>query len=302
MTKLFQVLLLCLLVAVPPCVAARNTVSVPGKNAVASAHALATAAGHTVLDAGGNAFDAAIAVAAALAVVEPYSSGIGGGGFFLVHDVKTGHDAMIDARETAPAAATPAMFLDAQGKVAPARSLNGALAAGIPGLPAGLVYVSKHYARLSLAQNLAPAIALAEQGFSVSEHYAIMAGFRASAFKPNSDAAQIFLRDGKAPALGTVLTQPDLARTLRTLKDKGLWTVGADAEGDGDVFSADLRGPTVLVMGAEGQGMRRLTREHCDLLVRIPMQGTVESLNVSVATGICLFEAVRQRVSNKKSP
>lgn len=87
----------------------------------------------------------------------------------------------------------------------------------------------------------------------------------------------------------------NLARTLRTLKDKGLWTVGADAEGDGDVFSADLRGPTVLVMGAEGQGMRRLTREHCDLLVRIPMQGTVESLNVSVATGICLFEAVRQR-------
>ena len=94
----------------------------------------------------------------------------------------------------------------------------------------------------------------------------------------------------------------NLARTLRTLKDKGLWTVGADAEGDGDVFSADLRGPTVLVMGAEGQGMRRLTREHCDLLVRIPMQGTVESLNVSVATGICLFEAVRQRVPNKKSP
>ena len=221
MTKLFQVLLLCLFVAVPPSVAARNSVSVPGKNAVASAHALATAAGHTVLDAGGNAFDAAIAVAAALAVVEPYSSGIGGGGFFLVHDVKTGRDAMIDARETAPAAATPAMFLDAQGKVAPARSLNGALAAGIPGLPAGLVYVSKHYARLSLAQNLAPAIALAEQGFAVSEHYAIMAGFRAAAFKPKSDAGQIFLRDGKAPALGTVLTQPDLARTLRIIAEQG---------------------------------------------------------------------------------
>lgn len=93
----------------------------------------------------------------------------------------------------------------------------------------------------------------------------------------------------------------NLARTLRTLKDKGLWIVGADAEGDGDVFSADLRGPTVLVMGAEGQGMRRLTREHCDLLVRIPMQGTVESLNVSVATGICLFEAVRQRLTTRRA-
>lgn len=93
----------------------------------------------------------------------------------------------------------------------------------------------------------------------------------------------------------------NLARTLRMLKDKGLWTVGADAEGGGDVFSADLRGPTVLVMGAEGQGMRRLTREHCDLLVRIPMQGTVESLNVSVATGICLFEAVRQRLTTRRA-
>lgn len=92
----------------------------------------------------------------------------------------------------------------------------------------------------------------------------------------------------------------NLARTLRTLKEKGLWAVGADAEGDGALFTADLRGPTMLVMGAEGQGMRRLTREHCDLLVRIPMQGTVESLNVSVATGICLFEVVRQRVVGAK--
>ena len=96
----------------------------------------------------------------------------------------------------------------------------------------------------------------------------------------------------------------NLARTLRTLKDIGLWTVGADAaEGDegSDLFNADLRGPTALVMGAEGQGMRRLTKEHCDLLVRIPMQGTVESLNVSVATGICLFEVVRQRTMPMRS-
>ncbi len=98
----------------------------------------------------------------------------------------------------------------------------------------------------------------------------------------------------------------NLARTLRTLKDKGLWIVGADAvDGDGngnssDLFNADLRGPTALVMGAEGQGMRRLTKEHCDLLVRIPMQGTVESLNVSVAAGICLFEVVRQRAVRSK--
>jgi 23S rRNA (guanosine2251-2'-O)-methyltransferase len=87
----------------------------------------------------------------------------------------------------------------------------------------------------------------------------------------------------------------NLARTLRELKEKGIWLVGADGEAEMDIYATDLRGPLALVMGAEGQGLRRLTREHCDFLVRIPMAGTVESLNVSVATGICLFEAVRQR-------
>lgn len=88
----------------------------------------------------------------------------------------------------------------------------------------------------------------------------------------------------------------NLARTLRTLKEAGVWLVGADSEGAGTLYDADLRGPTGLVLGAEGHGLRRLTREHCDLLVRIPMAGTVESLNVSVATGIFLFEARRQRL------
>jgi len=87
----------------------------------------------------------------------------------------------------------------------------------------------------------------------------------------------------------------NLARTLRELKDKGIWLVGADGEAAMGIFAADLRGPSAVVMGAEGQGLRRLTREHCDFLVRIPMAGTVESLNVSVAAGIFLFEAVRQR-------
>ena len=87
----------------------------------------------------------------------------------------------------------------------------------------------------------------------------------------------------------------NLARTLRELKDKGIWLVGADGEAEMEIFAADLRGPLALVMGAEGQGLRRLTREHCDFLTRIPMAGTVESLNVSVAAGIFLFEAVRQR-------
>jgi len=91
------------------------------------------------------------------------------------------------------------------------------------------------------------------------------------------------------------ITITNLARTLRELKDRGIWLVGADDTAEKSIFGASLTGPMALIMGAEGSGMRRLTRELCDLLVHIPMAGTVESLNVSVASGICLYEAVRQR-------
>ncbi|MBA1262464.1 23S rRNA (guanosine(2251)-2'-O)-methyltransferase RlmB [Stutzerimonas sp. NM35] len=89
----------------------------------------------------------------------------------------------------------------------------------------------------------------------------------------------------------------NLARTLEKLQQRGLWIVGTAGEAEQEIYDQDLRGPIVLVMGAEGRGMRRLTREHCDFLVRLPMAGSVSSLNVSVATGVCLFEALRQRRS-----
>lgn len=87
----------------------------------------------------------------------------------------------------------------------------------------------------------------------------------------------------------------NLARSLEKLQQRGLWVVGTAGEAEQVIYAQDLTGPTVLVMGAEGKGMRRLTREHCDFLVRLPMAGSVSSLNVSVATGVCLFEALRQR-------
>lgn len=87
----------------------------------------------------------------------------------------------------------------------------------------------------------------------------------------------------------------NLARSLRNLKDRGIWLVGLDGEAEQSLYDLDLKGPLAIVMGAEGQGLRRLSKEHCDFLARIPMAGSVESLNVSVATGICLFEALRQR-------
>ncbi len=120
--------------------------------------------------------------------------------------------------------------------------------------------------------------------------------------------AVIAPRDKSAPlnataskvACGAAETVPyfqvtNLARTLKMLQEQGIWIVGTAGEATGSIYQSDLTGPTALVMGAEGKGMRRLTREHCDLLVNIPMAGEVSSLNVSVATGVALFEIVRQR-------
>lgn len=91
------------------------------------------------------------------------------------------------------------------------------------------------------------------------------------------------------------ITVTNLARTLRDLKERGIWLIGTTEDADQSLYQADFTGPTALVLGSEGEGMRRLTREHCDFLVHIPMYGAVESLNVSVASGVCLFEARRQR-------
>ena len=161
----------------------------PGQNAIASAHPAATAAGRTILDQGGNAFDAAIAVAAALAVVEPTSSGIGGGAFFLLHRASDGHQVMLDARETAPAAATTAMYLDENGEFARRRALDGAFAAAIPGLAAALEQLARDYGQLSLADSLAPAIGLARDGFRIGERYQRVARFRQEALAKSPEAS-----------------------------------------------------------------------------------------------------------------
>ncbi len=106
-------------------------------------------------------------------------------------------------------------------------------------------------------------------------------------------------------ASGAAETMPyfpvtNLARTLRELKERSIWIVGTDENAKDDVFTAEFPEAVAWVLGGEGEGMRRLTREHCDFLVRIPMQGTVESLNVSVAAGIVLFESVRRRLAKEK--
>ncbi len=193
----------------------------PSQAAIATAHPLATEAGFEILEKGGNAFDAAVAVSATLAVVEPYSSGIGGGGFWLLHDTRTKKDIMIDGRETAPLKATRNMYLDKKGKVIPGLSVNGALAAGIPGEPAALVHIAKNYGRLTLKETLAPAIRAATKGFVVTEHYRRMTGFRLKVLQSSEDAAKIFLKDNQVPPLGYVIKQPELATTLKMIAQHG---------------------------------------------------------------------------------
>jgi len=193
----------------------------PPAAAVASAHPSATAAGVEILRAGGNAFDAAVAVSAVLAVVEPYSSGLGGGGFWLLHIAGEDRDVMVDGRERAPLAAGPEMYLDADGRFVPERALNGPLAAGIPGHPAALAHIAERYGRLPLAASLLPAIELARDGFAVDPVYTRLATWREEVLAASPGAAEQFLVDGAVPAAGTLLRQPDLAATLIRLAREG---------------------------------------------------------------------------------
>ncbi len=193
----------------------------PGKAAIASAYPLASDAGKEILAKGGNAFDAAVAVAAALAVVEPSSSGLGGGGFFLIRRASDGREIMIDLREMAPGAAHRDMYLDKEGNVVPGLSRDSALAAGIPGEPAGMAHLAKKYGRLPLSVSLAPAIRLARDGFPLYTRLRGGMEFKKNAFLKTPDAARVFLVDGAVPPLGHVIRQPDLASSLEVLAKQG---------------------------------------------------------------------------------
>ncbi len=188
--------------------------------AVASAHSLATQAGEQILQKGGNAFDAAVAISAALAVVEPYGSGLGGGGFWLLHDAKNNVDVVIDGREVAPLDATQDMYLDEEGQLT-GKSINGPLAAGIPGVVAALEHMTKHYGRLTLADNLLPAITYAKEGFTPGDHYIKLASLRQQALLASPAASNVFLNKGEVPTHEFVVRQTDLANTLEKIAQHG---------------------------------------------------------------------------------
>ncbi len=193
----------------------------PGKAAIASAHYLATEAGHEILAAGGNAFDASIAVSSVLAVVEQTSSGIGGGGFWVLHRAEDSFETMVDAREQAPAAAHPDMYLNKDGSVNRDLAVNGPLSAAIPGEIAGMEYIAKHYGRLSLARSLQPAIRIAREGFPVYEKYHSMAKWKRDTLNRWPAAAAALLDNGEVPEIGYVIKLPDLAWVLEQVAEQG---------------------------------------------------------------------------------
>ena len=204
-----------------PAAAAHAAQQRPGHAAIASANFHATDAGLEVLAKGGNAFDAAVAVAATLSVVEPESSGIGGGFMAVLHRAKDGRNVFIDARETAPAAVNPKDYLNPDGSPNRDTALKGPLSAGIPGEPAGLVLIAKRYGRLSLQQSLAPAIRIARDGF---EPDARLRGAIASMQKDLARwpaSAAKYLPNGKPPAEGATWRDPDQARTLELIAAHG---------------------------------------------------------------------------------
>lgn len=213
---------------------------------VASVHELASSAGVQIMQAGGNAIDAAVATGFALAVVHPQAGNIGGGGFMLIRTADgTAH--FIDYREKAPAAATENMYLDAQGDVIPNASLVGYKAVGVPGSVAGLAYAQKKYGKLSLAQVMAPAIKLARDGFPLAWEDARDLEDEDLAKFPAS--RRIFQRDGKFYRPGEVFRQPELAHTLERIArnpddfyhgDMAREIAADVAKGGGLITAADL--------------------------------------------------------------
>lgn len=193
-----------------------------GKNGmVASEQGLATQVGLDILKQGGNAIDAAVAVGFALAVVLPNAGNIGGGGFMVLHDDKTGKDVAIDFREIAPAKASRDMYLDNQGNVIDGKSLFTHDASGVPGTVAGMEYALKKWGTMPLSKVLEPAIKLADKGFIVSDVLAQTLKEEKSTLAKWSSSKAIFFKNGEPLKSGDLLVQKDLAKSLRLIAKQG---------------------------------------------------------------------------------
>ncbi len=238
---------------------------------VASQEQLATEVGVDILKAGGNAVDAAVAVGFALAVTLPQAGNLGGGGFMLVHDAASGETVAIDYRETAPAAATRDMYLDADGNADPNLSRFTPLAIGVPGTVAGLALALEEYGTLPLADVLAPAIRLAEDGFEVTAELSQSLKRSQERLTQWPSTAAIFYKpDGTAYEPGETLKQPDLAASLRAIATEGpaAFYEGAIA----DAIAAEMERSGGLITGDDLSAYKAIVRE--------PVAGTYRGYDI----------------------
>ncbi|MDH3287592.1 MAG: gamma-glutamyltransferase [Betaproteobacteria bacterium] len=284
-----------------PQIAVAQTPAATEQAAIASAHPLATRAGHDVLKRGGNAFDAAIAVAAALAVVEPYSSGLGGGGFWLLHRARDGHQIMVDSREVAPSAASPGLFFDAEGKPVPGATRRGGKSVAVPGVPAALVHIAEHYGNLPLSVSLGPAIHYARDGFAVGSRYARIAERREGLLQKRPATARTFLDNDRVPQPGFLLRQPALAQTMQ-----GIATDGRDGFYRGAVAQA-----LVEAVNRAGGVWQLEDLERYRVVERTPLRiryhgATITTVTLPSAGGIALAQVLqmleRFELSDARAP
>jgi len=230
---------------------------------VVTAQAYATRVGVDVLKRGGNAIDAAVAVGYTLAVVYPAAGNLGGGGFVTLQ-LADGRRSFIDFRETAPLAAKPSMFLDAQGDVIPNLSTRGHLAVAVPATVAGLEYARAKYGTLPRQKLIAPAIRLAEEGFILTQGDVDMLSEATEDFRRDPPSAAIFLDRGNTFAPGARLVQRDLARTLRDISARGVdgFYKGNTAKA---LIAASKRGGGILTQADfDAYQVRELAPLECD--------------------------------------
>src|SRR3954469_24149700 len=207
--------------------------------AVATVDPDATRVGLDVLAAGGNAADAAVAAAAALGVTEPYSAGIGGGGFFVYYQAATGKVSTIDGRETAPLAMGADAFLDEAGNALPFdEAVQSGLSVGTPGTPLTWARALEEFGTLSLSEALQGPIRLADDGFVVDETFRQQTADNEDKFRRFEPTAELFLPNGALPEVGSVFRNPDLARTYELLASKGVDTVYTGELGEDIVRTA----------------------------------------------------------------
>ncbi len=192
------------------------------KFAVATQGRFSSQAADKMFAQGGNIIDAVVAASFTVSVERPQSTGIGGGGFMLYHEAKTGKTYAIDFRERAPFKASENMYLGKDGKPVPKLSQNGILAIAVPGMVAGLLEIHKKFGSLPLAKVMEPAIDLAEKGFPIYEEFHNALEYRAELIQKDPSARQIFLtKDGKVPDNDSILIQKDLGKTLRLIAENG---------------------------------------------------------------------------------